>query len=81
MTIQSKPTIIQRKQQSSNGEPCYCSVPWANDPDWQWEKQTFHSAGQGNKFSPAFIILLTLDNTSKNCDKVIFLKIFGLGFF
>lgn len=34
----------------------------------------------GNKFSPAFIILLTLDNASKKHDKVKFFKVFGLGF-
>lgn len=77
----AKLTTTRRKQQSPSGEPCYCTVPyWANDTDWQHEKQTFHSTGQGNKFLPAFVILLTLDNTSKKHDKVIFLKVFGLGF-
>lgn len=49
-------------------------------PDWYWEKQTFHIAGQGNKFSSAFIILLALDNASKKHDQVYFLRFLVLFF-
>lgn len=75
MTIQSKLTTIRRKLQSPNGEPCYFTVPYqANNPDRQGEKQNFSHCWASNKFSPAFIILLTLDNTSKKHDKVLFLR-------